>query len=767
MSARVELFIGALILFPEGPRTVVGISPIGYTTRDIAGTTTEVPWVDVAPARAVVSGHVDAVAESLMMVLSGLTDAALQESLDRQEIVLTLKTGFARGHRSLARKGEPFPAFDPANGASDTKKCATMAKVLEREAQQDRRRQRELEGGKASARSRVGAVSQRQLLNWLADYDRDINGGLLALVDKRRVRRHTMFASLDPEARRVAQEVVGHLDGTWSVRSVDELFRRTLLSLKAEGLDAMEVPEATLRAYLSHLKKAAGATTRSHTTKKLRGVLALSAYPALRPGQVVAIDVTRADTFCVDPWTGQAVSVEIITAIDVCTRVVLALRVVPRSANAVEAGLILYDVLRPFSQAVEPDRVHDWRWAGVPETVGAIDDAIVEAERLSGRPLLGEHAIPGLLPDAIRADKGSIFTGGYFRQVCASLGIHLLLSRGKKPTDNSFVERWHETLQRCLQQLAGHKGRNVSQRGSDAGTIVRDKKGRATFKGDGPGLTPRELELRLREFITTDYHRTRHGGITVVDRAIEDRSPAVGMTPLELFDALLLAVGRIHVLQRPDLLYDLLPTLWLTIRHDGVEYKDLTFDSADLDDFRNVPKGFFRDGDRAAPFLYDPRDLSRLWFRHPHTGAAVEIPWRRAFQLLAPMTDVVLEAATKTVRRRGGTNQGINKAALQREILTTVNDIASIDRLRADPDLVDWKPNKVTAAHLRASRSQFDHDEAAAAASASPTRRTRTVTSTASTRRRADSTGPAPAAGDLPFDPTQTAWPDLESREGQ
>lgn len=766
MSARVELFIGALVLFPEGPRTVVAISPIGYTTRDIAGATTDVAWVDVAPARAVLSGHVDAIAESLVAVLSGLSDAALQETLDKQEIVLTLKTGFARGHRSLARKGEPFHVFDPANGVSDSKKCAIMAKVLEQEAQQDRRRQRDVEGGKPSARSRVGAVSQRQLLNWLADYDREVNGGLLALVDRRRVRRHTMFASLDPEVRRVAQEMVGHLDGTWSVRSIDELFRRTLLALKAEGLDAMEVPEATLRAYLSHLKKAAGVTTRSHTTKKLRGVLALSAYPALRPGQIVAIDVTRADTFCVDPWTGQAVSVEIITAIDVCTRVILALRVVPRSANAVEAGLILYDVLRPFSQTVEPGQVHDWRWAGVPEAVGTIDDAIIEAERLSGRTLLGEHAIPAVLPDAIRADKGSIFTGGYFREVCSSLGIHLLLSRGKKPTDNSFVERWHETLQRCLQQLAGHKGRNVSQRGSDAGTIVRDKKGRATFKGDGPGLTPRELELRLREFITTDYHRTRHTGITVVDRNIEDRTPAVGITPLELFDALLLATGRIHVLQRPDLLYDLLPTVWLTIRHDGVEYKDLTFDSTELDDFRNVPKGFFRDADRAAPFIYDPRDLSRLWFRHPHTGTLVELPWRRAFQLLAPMTDVVLDAATKAVKRRGGTNQSINKSALQREILATVNDIASIDRLRANPDLVDWKPNKVTAAHLRASRSQFDHDEAAGAG-ATPARRTRTLTSTSPTRRAPDNAGAAPATGDLPFDPTKTAWPDLEAQEGQ
>ena len=294
--------------------------------------------------------------------------------------------------------------------------------------------------------------------------------------------------------------------------------------------------------------------------------------------------------------------------------------------------------------------------------------------------------------------------------MCTLLGIHLLLSRGKKPTDNAFVERWHETLQRCLLQLSGHKGRNVSQRGSDAGKIVVDKKGRAVFKGDGPGLTPRELELRLREFICTDYHRTRHGGLTVVDRSMEDRSPAVGMTPLEVFDALLAAVGRLHV-QRPDLLYDLLPQLWLTIRHDGVEYKDLTFDCAELDDFRSVPKGFFRDQDRAAPFFMDPRDLSRLWFRRPDTGAVVEVPWRRAFQLQAPMTDLVLEAAAKAVKRRGGTNTTINKDSVQREILEAANHDRSSTTPRppklapAAPDGPAAVPQPTVPAPRRAGRA--------------------------------------------------------------
>jgi putative transposase len=64
-------------------------------------------------------------------------------------------------------------------------------------------------------------------------------------------------------------------------------------------------------------------------------------YPAIRPGQVVAIDATRADNRVFDSLTGRAFSVEILTALDVATRVVLALRVVPRSANGIDAGLLL------------------------------------------------------------------------------------------------------------------------------------------------------------------------------------------------------------------------------------------------------------------------------------------------------------------------------------------------------------------------------------------------------------------------------------------
>lgn len=105
MSARVTLYEGAQILFPDGPRTVVAVSPLGYSVRDVTGTVTEVSWTTVQPARTILDGRVDAVAESVMAVLQGLSDSALQEALDKQEVVLTMRTGYARGDAAVARPG--------------------------------------------------------------------------------------------------------------------------------------------------------------------------------------------------------------------------------------------------------------------------------------------------------------------------------------------------------------------------------------------------------------------------------------------------------------------------------------------------------------------------------------------------------------------------------------------------------------------------------------------------------------------------------------
>ncbi|MCR6649178.1 MAG: Mu transposase C-terminal domain-containing protein [Cellulomonas sp.] len=414
----------------------------------------------------------------------------------------------------------------------------------------------------------------------------------------------------------------------------------------------------------------------------------------MRPGEVVAIDATRADVLVYDERSGKPISVEVLTAIDVASRIVLALRVVARSADSIDASLLMYDVMRPMSQLVEGTTVHDWRWAGIPEGI-ALPLGRSVWNRLEDATLQGEHPIPGLAPDAIRSDHGSIFLSAAFEDVLRKFQIDLLLSRGKRPTDNSHVERWHETLQRAVQQLPGYKGRNPSQRGSavgriDAGAIE-------------PLVTASELQRHLRAFVALDYHRTWHQGLIYPGMERER------LTPLSLFDALNAVTGRIHVPQDPDLLYDFLPVRWGTVGHAGVEFHNLTYDCAVLDAHRSVRTGQFRRQDAAVPFFYDPHDVSRVWFRDPATGTVVEVPWRGAHLLSAPMTDAVRDRAIARVRAQRGAGM-LKRGAATEMIASELGELTSIATMK------EWRV-QLAAADLRVAQSRRDHDEAQTAIS--------------------------------------------------
>jgi putative transposase len=97
-----------------------------------------------------------------------------------------------------------------------------------------------------------------------------------------------------------------------------------------------------------------------------------------------------------------------------------------------------------------------------------------------------------------------------------------------------------------------------------------------------------------------------------------------------MWDAMVEVTGRNDVPQRPDLIYQFLPVRWGTIGQAGVEFSDMTYDSAVLDPYRKVPRGSFRSADRAAPFYFDPHDLARVWFRDPQSKQVEPIEWRES-----------------------------------------------------------------------------------------------------------------------------------------
>ncbi len=682
-NGRTNLTIGARVLTETGTAVVVSIRSAGAELRDTIGQIRQVDWCDLATVRAITDGEVAALCEPLRPIWDMLDTDARNTALRKLEVVEEILTGYRNGHPELARPGEPRFPFGPGYGISESRRCVIMAAVLSEEEQSDRVLQRRVEEGEIQSTG----TSPSTVRNWVRDYKR---GGLLALIDGRSLRNSRGWDLIDPQYQAVARQVIDSLDGDRSTVSIAELDRRIRVQLLEEGACDPVTPQRQTWAFLSALKGEKGSTTRAQKSHKLARVSGKSHFPAIKPGQIVAIDATRADNLVYDSLTGSVCSVEVISAMDVATRAIVGLRVVPRSADAVDAGLLIYDVCRPFSMKVDGTSIGDWRWVGLPAALDLTQVDVTTKRRRTApdfSTLQGEHSIPSVMPDAIRCDHGSIFVSAHFRAVLRDLGIDLLLSRGKKPTDNPHVERWHETLQRALQQIPGYKGRNVAERGR----LVSEE----------PLLTAAELQAHLRRFVALDYHRTNHTGLVLPGE------PTAKFSPLEMWDVMVEATGCIDVPQRPDLIYQFLPIRWATIGRTGVELSDLVYDSDHLDDYRLVPDGYFGGPGQAAPFFVDPHDLSRIWFSDPQTKRVVLIPWRGANCIDAPMTEAIVEAARKRIRERGG-NSVLNRGSATRQILNELVQLTQPSKSRQGRAML-------AAAARRVEQSREDHAEAQAA----------------------------------------------------
>lgn len=682
-SVRTILVDGARLLTDSGTAQVISLDDTGVSLRYSWGDVDTISWADLGTLRSIEDGIPEALSEPMQPVWDGLTEAIRSAALTRLEIVQEILTGYRDGHPAFAREGEPRAPFGPGFGVSEHQQCIAMAKQLNLEAKFDRNLQRRVADGDLKS----GSVSEQTIRRWVREFKR---GGLLTLIDGRAMRPTNSYDRIPQHYQDSAIKVLDSLDGDRSTISIEEIKRQTEVDLKNRGLTHIKPPERITQQYLSNLKRERGDSTRAQLSRKLRHVSGTKHYPAIRPGQIVAIDATRADNLAYDPYTGKPYSVEILTAIDVATRVVLATRVVPRSANGIEAGLLVYDICRPFSMMVEGTSIGQWRWAGLPEQLDFTHVPVRAGQRLFApdfSTLQGEHGIPSVQPDAIRSDHGAIFVSKHFRALLDNMGIDLLLNRGGKANDNPHVERWHETVQRALQQIPGYKGRNTSERGR----LVSKE----------PMLTATELEQHLRRFIALDYHRTGHTGI------IQPEQEDARVCPLEMWDAMVSMTGRIDVPQRPDLIYQFLPVRWATISHAGVELKNLVYDSPVLGDYRSRRVGQFRPQDDKAPFFVDPRDLSRIWFQDPTTKLVHPIEWRGIDRTHAPMTTAIVGHVCQRIRDRGG-NKVLHRNSATRQIideLTQITEAPVGTKLR----------RSLTAGRLRVEQAQGDHGEAQAA----------------------------------------------------
>lgn len=683
-DAAIPVTVGSRILTADGYAVVTDLERHGARLRFSTGEDRSVTFTQLQ-ARSVGDDGPQTVHVSLFPWWLQLEDSVRREALFKQECVLEARTGFRFGLRELAQPGEPFYPFGDDFGLSLAARYREMSKVVSFERFTDRAVMRRVYDGELQDHRIAPQTLQRWDNLWAS-------GGLRRLVDGRAIKGRQAFDVIDADFRRLALEKFAQYDGSKSRPNLQEIERQIRVALKNEGITDPHLPDRITQEFLSYHWRATGSSVRAQRSKSLRRVAGHQSYPAQHPSEL-ATDLTIANNFVLDPLRERAINVEVGVIHSIATRVIHGIRVFPRGARGIDVGILVYDAMRQFAMVVDGTTIDDFRWCGIPESLDLGGNPVHIGRRPAVKrdlTIQGVHYLPGVAPTSLRSDHGSIFVGEHFRALLNHFGIELRLSRGKKPTDNPHSERKMEDLERAYQQVPGYKGRSIHQRGRFIG-----------IEADEPLLTADELERHFRRWVALDYHRMPHDGLTLPG------APGIRLTPLEMHDALADATGRILVPQHPDLLYQFLPIIWLSPGHAGVEHKNLTYDAAVLEDFRSVRPGTFRAQDSAVPFHIDPRDVTRLWFRHPDTDRIHEIPWKARHLTHAPLGDVVRDRALERIRERGG-NRSINKTRIMRQIIDEIGELTTV------PATDEWR-TKLAAAQLRWEQSQRDHAEVAEA----------------------------------------------------
>ena len=676
------------ILTNRGVAVVKEFDRHGAHLKDSTGHTYFTAFTELE-AREVSDSGVQMLHSSLLPWFAQLSADVQAVALFRQQCILEVRTGYREGIAELSQPGEPFWPFGETYGVSLTQRYEAMSRLVSFERTVDRTIMQRVYAGEIQNPS----ISGRAMMTWDKNWH---SQGLGAVVDGRSIRDKQAFDALDANFRRIAEEHFRQFDGRRSAISRNEIERRIRLQMKHEGLVIENLPERLMEEYLSHHWRAIGRTTKQQKSRSLRKVSGHESYPA-HHGAQCCTDICRGDNLIWDPIQDRPVSVEIGSMMSIASRVVTAMRLFPRSANGVDVGLLLYDTMRQQSMLVEkgPDgpTIDDWRWIGVPESMDFSGNPLRTGRRGATKPDLsiwGEHQVPGVTPSSVRSDHGSIYVGRHFRALLDQFGITLQLSRGKKPSDNPHIERLHETYQRFYQQSTSFKGRGIYERGSWVGVVA-----------DEPMCTAEKYLTDMQRFLTLDYHRQPHDGLVLPG------ARGIRVTPLEYWDALFAVTGRVTIPVHPDLIYQFLPIIWLAPGHAGVEFKNLTYDDEVLEEFRDVRKGTFREQDSAIPFHHDPRDMTRIWFRHPGTDRVHEVGWRGRHLIDAPLVDVLVDRVNERIHHRGG-NRVLKKRTIMLQIIDEIGDLST-------PKGKDESRAQLSAAYIRWGQAQRDHAEVAEA----------------------------------------------------
>ncbi|GAA2097617.1 hypothetical protein GCM10009759_27870 [Kitasatospora saccharophila] len=372
-----------------------------------------------------------------------LTEDQLRRARLRAEHVREAVTGFREGTASLARPGEPRPAYDPATTTLTERRRAKVAEL------------KALPAGEAAMLGLAGlGLRTLQGLSTVAPQDL-----LTACADGRWTRRRGPRRSITAEIREAVFAVHKECQGRSRISmSAKHRLLHQYVAERFPDFPTEKVPcRGTLAAVWEEWFGPQGGRQRylrSAAAAEEAGVQ--SRVVVHRPGQVLALDSTPLPVKLRESVFGEPVGATLTLGLDLFTHSAPAFRLTPQADQSVDVAMLLRDVMLPLPMRPGWGKEMAWPYPGVPAEIVA---------EFAGHEVA---ALPFFTPETVTTDHGGPYKSHELVAAERELGCNVLPARALRPTDKFAVERAFSAFKTLLfEHLLGFTGTDVADRGSD------------------------------------------------------------------------------------------------------------------------------------------------------------------------------------------------------------------------------------------------------------------------------------------------------------
>ncbi len=347
------------------------------------------------------------------------------------------------------------------------------------------------------------------------------------------------------------------------------------------------------------------------------------------------------------------------------SRSVLAATLHAGDPSAVDSGLLL-------ARGLVPERMRP----GWPEFL-ALQHSALPYERLISidQRLEDAAARPVVMIDTLIWDRAKIAFADSHLRICEHVGISFAPAQVQRPTSKPFVERSFGSFDSLfLQHIKGYVGRNAQQRG---------------HKRPKRLWTLAELQELLDEFVVSVWQTRKHAKLR------HPLNSKIQLSPNEMAAALLARDGYVPVPLGPTDYIELMPAVWRTVNHYGIQLDHRIYDSAALRPYYDQPSGL--PGRRQQwEIHHDPLDINHIWLRDHRIADQSEqwiaVPWTLRAWADRPFSDAIWSQAVRLTRDG-------DDPVRQEEIAKHARDL--LDRVQAGPPRGPGNVARRTAARKR------------------------------------------------------------------